>query len=69
MTESEILVFLKIGFMILFILIVLYVGTIPIRLETFKTNPWLRALGTTFAGSLFINVALLHILPESANTL
>ena len=50
--------------MVLFFAIVSFVGTLPIRSKTFKTNPKLRIFGSTFAGALFINVAILHILPE-----
>jgi hypothetical protein len=49
--------------MLLFFAIVCIVGTLPIRLQVFKTNPKLRMMGSTFAGALFINVAILHILP------
>ncbi len=69
MSASTILILLKIFFMALFFLIVMYVGTIPFRSKRFKTNPVLRMIGTTFAGSLFVNVALIHLLPESADTL
>jgi threonine/homoserine/homoserine lactone efflux protein len=62
-------ILLKIMFMILFFIIVCWVGTLPIRSQAFKSNPKLRMIGSTFAGALFINVALLHILPESADTL
>jgi hypothetical protein len=49
--------------MILFVTIVTVVGTLPYRLQSFKTSKILRTLGTTFAGALFLNVAILHILP------
>lgn len=55
--------------MILFVTIVTVVGTLPFRLQSFKTSKVLRTLGTTFAGALFLNVAILHILPESADTI
>jgi zinc transporter 1/2/3 len=60
---------LKIGVMIAFFIIVMVFGTLPLRSRTFKKRPLLRALGATFAGCLFINVAILHILPEAADTL
>jgi len=55
--------------MVLFFGIVSFVGTLPLRSKSFKTNPKLRMIGTMFAGALFINVALLHILPEAAESL
>lgn len=55
--------------MILFFIIVVVVGTLPIRSAKFKKNPFLMSMGATFAGCLFINVALMHILPEAADSL
>jgi hypothetical protein len=55
--------------MVLFFAIVTFVGTLPLRSAAFKSNPMLRSIGTTFAGSLFINVAIIHILPESADAI
>ena len=66
METTTLLAILKVVFMIFFVGIVIGVGTIPIRLQSFRTNKMLMSMGTTFAGALFINVALLHILPESA---
>jgi zinc transporter 1/2/3 len=54
---------LKVVFMVLFFIIVCFVGTLPLRSKAFKTNPKYRIIGSTFAGALFINVAILHILP------
>ena len=69
MEETTILAILKIIFIVLFVAIVMFVGTLPLRLQTFKTNIFLKSMGTTFAGALFVNVALLHILPESADSI
>jgi zinc transporter 1/2/3 len=69
MEEETITSILKVLFMILFFGIVCFVGTLPLRSKAFKSNPKLRIFGSTFAGALFINVAILHILPESADTL
>lgn len=55
--------------MVLFFAIVSFVGTLPIRSKAFKSNPKLRIFGATFAGALFINVAILHILPEESDAL
>ena len=69
MDKTSILVLLKCLVMAAFFLIVVVVGSLPIRSNTFKQRPLLQAIGATFAGSLFINVALMHILPESADSL
>jgi len=62
--ESDLLMsLLKILFMLLFFIVVCWVGTLPIRSQAFKSNPKLRMIGSTFAGALFINVAIMHILP------
>ena len=63
MDKTQLLALLKILFMLLFFIIVVVVGTLPIRSRRFKKNPILQAIGATFAGSLFINVAIMHILP------
>ncbi len=55
--------------MAIFFAIVCLFGTLPIRSKNFKRRPLLRAIGTTFAGCLFLNVAIMHILPEAADTL
>jgi hypothetical protein len=52
-----------------FFLIVVVFGSLPLRAKNFKKRPLLRAIGSTFAGCLFLNVALMHILPEAAATL
>ena len=69
MAAPGILLILKPIVMLLFFLIVILVGTLPIRSKNFKRRPLLKAVGATFAGALFINVAIMHILPESADTL
>jgi zinc transporter 1/2/3 len=69
MEEETVLDILKIVFMVGFVAIVIIVGSIPIRMKTFKTNKFLKTMGTTFAGSVFLNVSILHILPESADTI
>lgn len=60
---------LKIAVMLLFFAIVVICGTLPIRSRKFKKRPLLKAIGGTFAGCLFVNVAIMHILPESADAL
>lgn len=69
MNFYKILAILKVPFMILFATIAVVVGTLPSKLHSFKTNNVLQTLGVTFAGALFINFAILHTLPESADTI
>ena len=63
------LAILKIVVIVLFVGIVMFVGTLPLRSIAFKTNNFLKSMGTTFAGALFINVAIIHILPESVDSI
>jgi hypothetical protein len=65
----ELLPLLKVVFMLLFAVIVLFVGTIPLRMPDFKSSKLFRAMGTTFAGALFINIAIIHILPECSKSI
>lgn len=67
MSQELLLTILKVFFMVLFFFIVLFFGTLPIRSKNFKKNPVLVSMGATFAGCLFINVAIMHILPEAAD--
>jgi hypothetical protein len=55
--------------MVIFFIIVTIFGTLPIRSKNLKKRPLLKAIGATFAGCLFLNVAIMHILPEAADTL
>ena len=59
---------LKVLVMVLFFIIVVVVGTLPFRSKTFKQYPCLQAIGATFAGALFMNVAVMHILSQSLVT-
>jgi ATP/ADP translocase len=69
MTDQQILYILKVAVMVIFFIIVMVFGTLPLRSNGFKQRPLLRIIGATFAGCLFLNVALLHILPEAADNL
>lgn len=69
MEDDQILTILKIAVMAVFFAIVIFFGSLPIRSKNFKKRPLLRAIGATFAGCLFLNVAIMHILPEAADTL
>jgi len=41
------------------------VGSLPIRIKSFKTNPLLLSLTRAFSGGLFLGVGLIHLLPEA----
>jgi len=60
-TMDSLLVFIAIIFMSL----IAYVGTLSYRVAAFIQNGYFKAIGNTFAGAIFFNVALLHILPEA----
>lgn len=79
MSEAEteknefIIATVKICSMILMFLLILIVGSIPIRVKAFKSNKvnlliyWKKLLAFTaaFSGGLFLSVGLLHLLPEA----
>lgn len=69
MEDNDVLAILKVAFMLLFVSIVIIVGTVPFRVKKFRKNRFLRSMGTTFAGALFVNVSLVHILPESSDSI
>jgi zinc transporter 1/2/3 len=69
MEDYELLAILKVIVMLVFMIIVIVFGTLPIRSKKFKKRPLLKAIGATFAGCLFLNVSIMHILPEAADTL
>ena len=48
----------------MFILIII-MGSIPLRLKAFKENKLVIALAASFSGGLFLSVGLLHLLPEA----
>ena len=56
---DSLLAFIAIAFMAL----VAYAGTIPYRVSAFTRSKFLKEIGNTFAGAVFFNVAMLHILP------
>lgn len=51
--------------MIVMFLMIMITGNIPLRSESFKSNPKVLALSSAFAGGLFLAVGLLHLLPEA----
>lgn len=69
MDDDFVLALLKAAFILLFVAIVMFVGTVPFRMKKFRQNRFLRSMGTTFAGALFVNVSLIHILPESSDSI
>ena len=57
--------FIKILAMIIMFMIIMIVGSLPIRIKSFKTNPLLLSLTRAFSGGLFLGVGLIHLLPEA----
>lgn len=46
-------------------MMILIVGSVPLRIKAFKENQHLLALTGAFSGGLFISVGLIHLLPEA----
>ncbi len=69
MQERILLPILKIIVIIVFFVLVVQMGLLPLHSKTLRSRPMLKALSSTFTGCLFLNVALLHILPESQEIL
>jgi len=57
--------FIKILAMIIMFMMIMIVGSLPIRIKSFKTNPLLLSLTRAFSGGLFLGVGLIHLLPEA----
>ena len=60
------MILIKILSMIVMFLLVLIVGSLPIRLSTFKSNNMLLSLTRAFSGGLFLAVGIVHLLPEAS---
>lgn len=56
---------LKVLAMIIMFTMIMVTGNIPLRSQSFKSNPKVLALSSAFAGGLFLSVGLLHLLPEA----
>ena len=56
---------IKIFSMIIMFLLIIIVGSLPIRIKSFKTNPLLLSMTKAFSGGLFLAVGLVHLLPEA----
>ncbi len=52
--------------MIIMFLMIVIIGSIPLRSKEFKENGKLLALSAAFSGGLFLSVGILHILPEAS---
>lgn len=57
--------FIKVFAMIVMFLMIMIVGSLPLRMKQFKTNPLLLSLTRAFSGGLFLGVGLIHLLPEA----
>ena len=56
---------IKILAMLIMFLLIMIVGSLPIRFKQFKTNPLLLSLTRAFSGGLFLGVGVIHLLPEA----
>ncbi|CAD8111030.1 unnamed protein product [Paramecium primaurelia] len=65
-SNQVVLAITKVGCMITFFMLILIVGSLPIRLKAFKSNKKLLAYMGAFSGGLFLAVGLVHLLPEAA---
>ena len=69
------LIVIKVTSMVSFFLMILIVGSLPLRLKAFKENKviileniffkTLLSLTAAFSGGLFISVGMIHLLPEA----
>jgi len=57
---------IKILSMIVMFLLILIVGSLPIRSSSFKSNDKLLSLTKAFSGGLFLAVGIVHLLPEAS---
>jgi zinc transporter 1/2/3 len=56
---------IKIFAMIVMFLLIIVVGSLPIRIKSFKSNPLVLSMTKAFSGGLFLAVGLVHLLPEA----
>lgn len=57
--------YIKLIAMIVMFALIMITGNIPLRSQSFKSNPKVLALSSAFAGGLFLAVGILHLLPEA----
>lgn len=50
---------------ILFLVISLFFGILPLKIPSFRTNPKLLSYSNCFAAGLFLAIGIIHILPEA----
>lgn len=53
---------------ILFLIISLFFGILPLKIPTFRTNPKLLSYSNCFAAGLFLAIGIIHILPEAVES-
>ena len=63
--DDKWVVLVKILAMIIMFLLILIVGTLPIRAKNFRSNPRLLSYASAFSGGLFLAVGLIHLIPEA----
>lgn len=58
---------LKWAFIVLIFLITMLAGLAPIQTKSCRENAKLLGIMNTFSGGVFLAIAFVHILPETAN--
>ena len=59
---------LKIIFCILAFLEAIGLGLIPVLSKSFKENPMVLGIANSFSGGVFLAIAMMHIMPEQAES-
>ena len=59
------LVLIKILCMIVMFILIIVMGSLPLRMRAFKSNKVVLAFAAAFSGGLFLSVGLYHLLPEA----
>ena len=58
---------LKYGFILLIFFITMLAGLAPIHTKSCRENAKILGIMNTFSGGVFLAIAFVHILPETAN--
>ncbi len=69
MSESLLLIILKILALLIIWLMTIVFGLLPVKVPSFKQNTLLLSLSNCFAGGLFLAIGLTHMLPEARELL
>ena len=58
---------IKWGFIVLIFLVTILAGLAPIQAKSCRENSKILGIMNTFSGGVFLAIAFVHILPETAN--